>query len=192
MRTRAAAGWGHTGLNSCQQALQLLSVLVQVVVELLHKAVFQQTVKEIGKRDPDGRHPEVEEDDERTRGWDRNPVQEGHAGLGAILPHDHAHLSMVKYEIRALLVFNKSELCGVSPFLGADFSGRLPANLLTFTYVPYCLDLLRFCERAMVSTRTGFATMLAAMTMTDPTYQDASPINMPLRSQGVVNIYPNQ
>ena len=123
MRTRAAAGWGHSGLNSCQQALQLLSVLVQVVVELRHKAVFQPNVKDLGKRDPDGRHPEVEEDDEQTRGWDHNPVQEGHASLGAILPHDHAHLSMVKYEIRTLLVFNKSELYAIFPKVCFAFSG---------------------------------------------------------------------
>ena len=90
MRTRAAAGWGHTGLNSCQQALKVLSVLVQLVAELVLKAVFQVAVSDSGERDPDGRQHEVEEEDERTHGWDRNPVQEGHAGLGAILTHDQA------------------------------------------------------------------------------------------------------
>ena len=104
MRTCAAAGWGHMGLKSCQQALQLLSVLVQLVAELRLHHVFQEVVRDSGKQDPDGRQTKVEEDDERTHGWDRNPVQEGHASLRAILPHDHAHLSMVNYEIRTLLV----------------------------------------------------------------------------------------
>ena len=123
MRTRAAAGWGHTALNSCQPALQLLSVLVQLVAELLLKFVFQAAVSDSGEPDPDGRQHEVEEEDERTHGWDHNPVQEGHAGLGAILPHDHAHLSMVKYEIRTLFGLNKPRLCAIFPKACFTFSG---------------------------------------------------------------------
>ena len=44
-----------------------------------------------GEGDPDGGQPEVEEEGEDAGGWERNPIQGGHDGLGAILLRDHAH-----------------------------------------------------------------------------------------------------